>query len=460
MSILPIDAGPIETGRYGTAEMRKIFEEEARVQKMLDVEAALAWAHAEVGNIPRKDAEKIAAMASTKHVKLSRIKEIEREIKHDVTSLVRALAEACGPSGAYVHLGATSYDIVDTANALQLKEALELIEKKLDNLEKVLMEKASQYKNTLMMGRTHGQHALPITLGFKFAVWMREISRHIQRLRQCKERILVGKMSGAVGTQAGLGVHAMKIQELVMQRLGIKAAEISTQIVQRDRHAELVCLLATIASSLDNFATEIRELQRPEIGELFEPFEVEKQVGSSTMSQKRNPELCERVCGLARIVRSLAIPALENVVTWHERDLTQSSVERFTFPETCILTDYMLFLITNVVANLRVDEKHMLKNIELTQGRTMSEAVMIALAKKGMNRQEAHELLRKLTIKSETERRDFKKILLENKLVSGRLTEKELGDTLNPKNYLGTAKEQVAQIVKKTIKERKARGLT
>ena len=424
------------------------------------MEAALAWAHAEVGNIPRKDAEKIAAMASTKYVKLSRIKEIEREIKHDVTSLVRALAEACGPSGAYVHLGATSYDIVDTANALQLKEALELIEKKLDDLEKVLMEKASQYKNTLMIGRTHGQHALPITLGFKFAVWMREVSRHIQRLRQCKERVLVGKMSGAVGTQAGLGVHAMKIQELVMQRLGIKAAEVSTQIVQRDRHAELVCLLATIASSLDNFATEIRELQRPEIGELFEPFGVEKQVGSSTMSQKRNPELCERVCGLARIVRSLAIPALENVVTWHERDLTQSSAERFTFPETCILTDYMLFLITNVVANLRVDEKRMLKNIELTQGRTMSEAVMIALAKKGMNRQEAHELLRKLTIKSETERQDFKKILLENKLVSRRLTEKEIGGALNPKNYLGTAKEQVVQIVKKTIRERKARGLT
>jgi adenylosuccinate lyase len=289
LSILPIDTGPIDTGRYGTAEMRRIFEEEARMQKMLDVEAALAWAHAEVGNIPRKDAQKIAAMASTKYVKLSRIKEIEREIKHDVASLVRALAEACEPSGAYVHLGATSYDIVDTANALQLKSALELIEQKLDDFEKILMEKASQYKNTLMMGRTHGQHALPITLGFKFAVWVREISRHIQRLRQCKERVLVGKMSGAVGTQAGLGPDAMKIQELVMQRLGIKAAEISTQIVQRDRHAELVCLLAMIASTLDNFATEIRELQRPEIGELFEFFEVEKQVGSSTMSHKRNP---------------------------------------------------------------------------------------------------------------------------------------------------------------------------
>jgi len=459
LSILPIDMGPIETGRYGTAEMRRIFEEEARVQRMLDVEAALAWAHAEVGNILRKDAEKIAATASIKHVRLSRIKEIEREIKHDVASLVRAFAEACGPSGAYVHLGATSYDIVDTANALQLKQALELIEKKLDDFEKILMEKSLQYKHTLMMGRTHGQHALPITLGFKFAVWMREISRHVQRLRQCKERVLVGKMTGAVGTQAGLGTNAVKIQELVMQRLGIKAADISTQIVQRDRHAELACLLAVIASTLDNFATEIRELQRPEIGELLEFFEVKKQVGSSTLSQKRNPELCERICGLARIVRSLAVPALENVVTWHERDLTQSSAERFIIPETCILTDYMLFLITKIVTGLRVDEKRMQKNIELTQGRAMSEAVMIALTRKGMNRQEAHELLRKLTIKSETGRRHFREILLEDKIVRRKLAEKEINDVLKPKNYLGTAKEQVVRMVKKTMKERKARGL-
>jgi adenylosuccinate lyase len=450
---------PIDTGRYGTAEMRRIFEEETRVQKMLDVEAALALTHAEVGNIPKGDAEKIAAVASLKYVKLSRIKEIEREIKHDVAALVRALAEVCGPSGAYVHLGATSYDIVDTAIALQLKDALDLIENRLNEFEKVLMEKALQYKNTLMMGRTHGQHALPITLGFKFAVWMREISRHIQRIRQCKERVLVGKMSGAVGTQAGLGVQAMKIQELVMQRLGLKAADISTQIVQRDRHAELVCLLALVASSLENFAIEIRELQRPEIGELFEPFEVEKQVGSSTMPHKRNPETCERICGLARIVRSLVVPALENVVTWHERDLTQSSAERFIIPETCILVDYMLFLITNIVANLRVDEKRMLKNIELTQGRAMSEAVMIALTKKGMDRQEAHELLRKLTIKSEAENRHFKEILLEDKIVHGKLSEKEIAEALKPKNYLGTAKKQVDLMAKKTLKERRSRGL-
>jgi len=423
---------------------------------MLDVEAALAWAHAEVGDISKKDAEKIMSTALLKHVKLSRIKEIEREIKHDIAALVRALAEACGPSGACVHLGATSYDIVDTANALQLKDALELIEKKLNDLERILMDKALQHKDTLMIGRTHGQHALPITLGFKFAVWTREASRNIERLRQCRDRILVGKMSGAVGTQAGLGIHAIKIQELVMQRLGINAADISTQIVQRDRLAEFACVLAVIASSLDNYATEIRELQRPEIGELFEAFEAEKQVGSSTMPHKHNPELCERVCGLARIVKSLVFPALEDVVTWHERDLTQSSTERFVIPEACILVDYLLFLMTNIVSNLRVDEQRMLKNIALTEGRSMSESVMIALTRKGMDRQQAHELLRKLTIKSEMERRSFKEVLLEDKTVSRRLNKKQLDDALNPRKYLGTAVKQVELMVKKTEREREA----
>lgn len=437
MPILPID-----TGRYGTAEMLEVFEEETRLQKMLDVEAALACAHAEVGNIPRKDAEKITRMATLRYVKIARVKAIEKEIKHDVAAIVRALSDACGSSGAYVHLGATSYDIVDTANALQLKDALEIIEKKLACLRRVLQEKTGKYKGTVMMGRTHGQHALPITLGFKFAVWTSEVSRHMQRLRECKERVLVGKVSGAVGTQAGLGEHAPEIQKLVMKRLGIQAAEISTQIVQRDRYAELICQFALMASSLENFATEIRELQRPEIGELFESFEAEKQVGSSTMPHKRNPELCERVCGLARIVRSIVVPALENIVTWHERDLTQSSAERFIFPEACILVDYLLELMTSIIANLRVDEKKMLQNIGLTQGRALSEAVMMALVKKGVNRQEAHELLRKLTIKSEVEIRNFKEILLDDKLVSSKLSEKEIDAALDAKNYLGTAVKQ------------------
>jgi adenylosuccinate lyase len=450
---------PIDTRRYGTPEMLEIFEEENRLQRMLDVEAALAWAHAEVGDIPRKDAEKIVNTASVKHVKLSRVKEIEREIKHDVTSLVRALAEACGSSGAYVHLGATSSDILDTATALQLRDAINLLENRLNNLEKALLEKVGQHKRTIIIGRTHGQHALPITLGFKFAIWVKEIARHIQRLRECKERILVGKMSGAVGTQAGLGPNAMKIQQLVMEKLGIKPAEISTQIVQRDRHAELVCLLAITTSTLDKMATEIRELQRTEIGELIEPFKRAKQVGSSTMPHKRNPELCERVSGLAKVMRSLVIPALENIPTWHERDITQSSAERFIIPEACILTDYMLNLMTNIIENLQIDEKRMRKNIELTQGRIMSEAVMIALTRKGVSRQEAHEHLRRLAIKSEMEKQPFKRALLEDKTVRKMLNEKEINKALNPRNYLGTAIKQVELVIKKTRRERKARGL-
>jgi adenylosuccinate lyase len=439
--------------------MLRIFEEENRLQRMLDVEAALAWAHAEAGNIPREAAKKIDKMASVRYVKLDRVKEIEHEIKHDVAALVRALAEVCGSEGAYVHVGATSADILDTATALQLKEALSLIENRLNSLEKALLEKAERYKRIIMIGRTHGQHALPITLGFKFAVWTREIARHIQRLKECKKRVLVGKMSGAVGTQAGFGPKAMKIQQLVMEKLGISPAEISTQIVQRDRHAELVCLFAIIASTLDKIATEIRELQRPEIGELAEPFERAKQVGSSTMPHKRNPVLCERISGLAKIMRSLVVPALENVPTWHERDLTQSSAERFIIPQTCILTDYMLSLMTTIITNIQIDERRMHKNIRLTQGRIMSEAVMIALTRKGMNRQEAHEHLRKLALKSEIEKQPFKKVLLKDKTVRKLLSEKEISKILNPRNYLGTAVKQIGLVIRKTKRERKKRGL-
>ncbi len=445
MPILPID-----TGRYGTPEMLKVFDEENRLQKMLDVEAALALAHAEVGNIPQEAAEKIMQMASIKYVKVERVKAIEKEIKHDIASLVRALSELCGSSGAYVHLGATSYDIVDTANALQLKNAIDILEQRLLFFKAILQKQAEKYKETIMIGRTHGQHALPITLGFKFAVWGYEVNRHIERLNDCKKRVLAGKVSGAVGTQAGLGEHAEKIEELVMKRLGLRSAEISTQIVQRDRYAELICIYAEIASSLENFATEIRELQRPEIAEVFESFEAKKQVGSSTMPHKQNPETCERVCGLARIVRSLALPALEDMVTWHERDLTQSSTERFVLPESNILLDYILSLMVNIVSNLRVDEQRMIQNFTFTQGRAMSESVMMALVHKGINRQEAHELLRKLTIQSAVAKQEFKETLLADPLVSNKLNKKEIENALNPKNYLGTAVKQAEKFGKST----------
>jgi adenylosuccinate lyase len=263
-------------------------------------------------------------------------------------------------------------------------------------------------------------------------------------------------VTGAVGTQAGLGVHAAEVQELVMKKLGLKHADISTQIVQRDRHAEFICLAALIAASLENIATEIRELQRPEIAELSEAFEYKKQVGSSSMAQKRNPEICERICGLSRILRSLVTPSLENVVTWHERDLTQSSAERFIIPEACILVDYVLFLMIGVLATLRVDENRMMQNLKVTQGRIMSEAVMTALVEKGMGRQEAHELLRTLTIESELQKRHFKEILAKDRAIRKCLNPKEIEHSLDPKEYLGTAVEQVQLMIEKTRQERKA----
>jgi len=445
---LPIT--PIDTGRYGTPEMLKIFEEEMRIQKLLDVEAALALAHSQVGNIPKKDAETIAEKASTKYVKVERIKAIEKDIKHDIASLVRALSEVCGRSGAFVHLGATSYDIVDTANALQLKDAIAVLEKRLGEFKTILQKLAAKHKDTVMIGRTHGQHALPITLGFKFAVWGYEVNRHLQRLNEGKKRVLAGKVSGAVGTQAGLGEHAEEIQALVMKLLGLASAEISTQIVQRDRYAELICIYSMIASSLENFATEIRELQRPEIGELFESFEIKKQVGSSTMPHKQNPEICERVCGLARIVRSLNTPALEDMITWHERDLSQSSAERFILPESSILLDYILSLMCNIVANLRVDSERMIRNLSLTEGRAMSESVMMSLTKKEVNRQEAHERLRQLTIRSAVEKKPFEQVLIEDEFVSSKLDEEEINQALDPKNYLGTAVKQAEKFAKST----------
>ncbi len=451
---------PIDTGRYGTSEMRGIFDEENRLQKLLNVEAALAWAHGKTGNIPLKDADKIVEKASIKYVKLDRVNAIESEIRHDIMSVVRALSEVCGSSGAYIHLGATSSDILDTATALQLKEAVDLIGEKLDDLEQALLKGVHTHKTTIMMGRTHGQHALPITFGLKLAVWMRETSRHIQRLQDCRKRLLVGKMTGAVGTQAGLGPHAIKIQELVMERLQLKAVEVSTQIVQRDRFAELICLLSIIASTLDKVAIEIRELQRPEIREVSEFFERKKQVGSSTMPHKHDPQTCETVCGLAKIMRSLVIPALENIPTWHERDMTQSSAERFLIPEACILIDHMLASMINVLENLRVDRERMRKNLDLTQGRMMSEAVMLALTQKGVDRQQAHELVRKLAMCSYFDKAPFKQALLEDKVVSGRLSEAEINEALNPTNYLGTALTQIDQAIIATCQERAARGLS
>jgi len=450
---------PIDSGRYGSEEMRRIFTEKHKLDKWLLVEAALARANAKVGSIPSEAADDITKKASTNYVDMERVKAIEKEIGHDLMAMVRALSEVCGESGKWVHFGATSYDIEDTALALQIREAIGILQQELDDLEGVLLDLCRKYRDQAMPGRTHGVHAAPITLGLKFAVWVREISRHIERLSECRKRILVGKMSGPVGTGAGFGPRMFEIQDTVMKELELRPAEASTQIIQRDRHAEFVSLLALIASSLDKFATEIRNLQRTEIQELMEPFRMDKQVGSSSMPVKMNPEKCETICSLAKLMRPLALVAFENVPLWHERDITNSANERFIIPQSCILLDEMLKRMTNILKGLNVLPENMKRNLELGQGLIMSESVMLLLAKKGIGRQEAHGLVRQCAMDSIKSKKPFREVLLQNKTVTSHLTEAEIEDALNPEKYLGKAKEIVDRATKLTIKEREQRRL-
>jgi adenylosuccinate lyase len=444
---------PIEY-RYGSREMKALFTEEARLQRLLDVEAALARAHFREGNIPREAAEAITEKASTDHVSLQRVKEIEGEIHHDLMAVVLALSEACGESGRFVHLGATSYDIIDTANALQFRAALDIVERDLRDLEGILLDLAGRHKTTVAIGRTHGQHALPITYGLKFAVWAREVRRHLERLEEGRKRILVGKMTGAVGTQASFGEKGPAIQRRVMEDLGLRSVEVSTQVVQRDRYAELLSLLALIAATLDKMGREIRNLSRTEIGEVSEPFREEKQVGSSTMPHKRNPIQSEKACGLSRVIRSHLFVALENVSLEHERDLTNSSSERVILPESFVLLDEILKTMKRVLQGLVFYPERIRKNLHLTGGAILAERVMMALVARGRDRQEAHELLRRLSLKAEGEGRPFSEVLAESPELEGVFQKGEIADLLDPETYTGTAVAQVEAILERAEKER------
>ncbi len=426
---------------------------------MLDVEAALARAQAKVGDIPTRDAETISKKASIRNVRLARVREIEARTKHETASVVEALAEACGRNGRFVHLGATSSDILDTATALQIKEGLKLLSNRLDELEQTLLKQTEKYQDTICIGRTHGQHALPITLGLKFAVWMRETSRHIARLRECMPRVVVGKLTGAVGTMAGLGEHALEIQQLVMEDLGLGTPEVTTQIVQRDRYAELVSVLANLASSIDKFSTEVRNLQRTEIDEAREPFDVKTQLGSSAMPHKMNPRVSENISSVAKIVRSLVQPTLESVVTWHERDLTQSASERFTIPEAFILVDHMIGNFDKVLAGLHVLPDKMTRNLDLTGGMELSEALVKALVSRGMQRPRAFQLVRSISIETASRGGRFRDLVQSNGEISRLLSPAEIRSALDPKNYLGKTRDLVRGAIQKTRQERRTRGL-
>jgi adenylosuccinate lyase len=444
---LKVPVHPIEW-RYGSEEMRSIFSVESRLQRMLDVEASLARALARVGLVPKRDAERISRCASIKRINIERVRKLEQEFQHETMAVAMALAEASGKSGRYVHLGATSNDILDTAMALQIRDGLAIIERQLRNLLMIILHRALEHRNTIMVGRTHGQHALPITLGLKFAVWAAEIGRHLQRLEQLKPRILVGKMSGAVGTGAAWGEQAEKIQRLVMQELKLSPPIATNQILQRDRLAELILFFGLLASTLDKIAREIRNLQRTEIGEVAEPFAV-RQVGSSTMPHKRNPIRCEKICGLARIIRGSVHAALENIVLEHERDLTNSSCERVLLPETFLLMDEMLATAIFVLSKLNVFPEQMKKNLEMTRGLNMAEAVMVELTRRGMNRQEAHAMLRRCSAAAIASDRPLLDVLVKEPEITKFISKEELEGLLEPSRYLGNA----AAIVEKVVKE-------
>jgi adenylosuccinate lyase len=435
--------------RYGRDEIKSIFAEESKLLALLKVEASLAKAHAEVGNIPRDAANEIAAVANLEHVTVKRVKEIEEETRHDIMAVVITLTEQCGDAGRFVHLGATSNDIIDTATAIQLAGALEIISKDIDDLIITLATVAKRHRGTVMVGRTHGQFAIPITFGFKVAGYLAEMIRHRKRLNEVSERILVGKMSGAVGTGAALGKHFFQIQKLVMNDLGLGVEEVATQIVGRDRYTELITLMASICTSCERYATEIRNLQRSEIQEVCEAFDAEKQVGSSTMAHKKNPVISENVCGLARIVRAFVAPTMENMILWHERDLTNSSAERFIIPHVIVLSDDILTKTRKMVASLAVNKERMLSNMAMAKGKIMAEAVMISLVEKGMGRQVAHEVVRRASMGADERDVHLLETLKDDEEVTLLISEKELEKVMNPENYIGKAPEIVDRAVAK-----------
>jgi adenylosuccinate lyase len=367
--------------------MATIWSATNKTDKWLQVELLVCEGWAREGVIPQDAIEKIRQA----RYNAQRMQEIEQETHHDVISFLRSIQEQLGPEGRFIHLGLTSSDVLDTGLAAQIKEAGQLLAESLVKLTDAVAQVAREHKYTLMAGRTHGIHAEPITFGLKLALWVDELRRHSQHLATAMEQVSVGKISGAVGTHATI---PPQIEDFVCAQLGLGVAPISSQIVQRDRHAHFLTTLALIGSSLEKMAQEIRHLQRTELSEAFEPFGSGQQ-GSSAMPHKRNPELCERICGLARILRGFAVTAMENVALWHERDISHSSAERIIIPDGCTLLHYMLHIFTQVISGLQVDTKRMLANLNMTGGLVFSQRILLALIDKGVGRQEAYKIVQR-----------------------------------------------------------------
>ncbi|ACI20346.1 MULTISPECIES: adenylosuccinate lyase [Thermodesulfovibrio] len=405
--------------RYTRKEMGNIWSDENKFRKWLLVEIAVCEAWAELGKIPEEALREIKEKAD---FDLKRIDEIEATVKHDVIAFLTAVAEKVGTVSRYIHMGLTSSDVVDTAQALLMKEAGELIMEDLKRIKELFKDKAFQYKDTICMGRSHGVHAEPTSFGLRFALWYEEAGRNIDRLASAIDRISVGKISGAVGTFSNM---PPEIEEIALKKLGLKPEPVATQVVQRDRHAEFLSVLALIAAMIEKIAVEIRHLQRTEVLEAEEPF-TEGQKGSSAMPHKRNPVGCENLSGLARLVRSNAFTAYENIALWHDRDISHSSVERVIIPDNCILVDYMLNRLYGIIKDLRVYPERMLKNIELSFGLYNSQRVLLALVEKGLTREESYKIVQSNAMRSWKEGIPFMELLLKDEEVRKYLNEDEI----------------------------------
>jgi adenylosuccinate lyase len=415
--------------RYSRPAMKAVWSDENKFNKWLEVEIAACEAWAALGVIPRSAIPKIKLA----RVNLKRMDEILKETHHDVTAFLNTVAESLGEESRYIHLGMTSSDVMDTALSLQLLEASDILLADIKELTAELAGLAIKYKNTPMTGRTHGVHAEPITFGLKLAIWFEEMNRNRNRLIEARKIIAVGKISGAVGTYATL---SPQVEEIACRKLGLAPAPISNQILQRDRHAQFVTTLAIIASSLEKFATEIRALQKTEVREVEEPFSP-GQTGSSAMPHKRNPELCERVCGIARLERGYSVTALEDITLWHERDISHSSAERIILPDACLALDYSMNVFTSVMKGLNVYPKRMKQNMEITRGLLFSQRVLLALIDKGLSRQSAYKLVQRNameTWKSDTKK--FQTLLKADKEVMAVLTAAELEALFDYSYYL------------------------
>jgi adenylosuccinate lyase len=415
--------------RYTRPEMGRIWSEDSKYQAWLRVELAVCEAYARRGRIP---AEAMARIRQKARVDIGRILAIQERVKHELIALLTSLEEQVGEDSRFIHIGLTTSDVWDTATALQLRDAIDLLIAGQERLEKSLGVLAVRHKDTLTIGRTHGVHAEPTSFGLKVAVWYTEAGRNVERLRRARATISVGKLSGAVGNFAHVEPD---VEAEVCRELGLEAAPVSTQIVQRDRHAEFSAMLAVAAASLEKIALEVRGLQRTEILEAQEPFG-EGQKGSSSMPHKRNPELAERICGLARLVRTNALAALENVALWHERDISHSSVERVILPDSTIMLDYLLHLATFIVEGLDVDTARMAENLELSHGVIYSQRVLLKLTDAGLPRQTAYEIVQKNAMRAWKEQRSFSELLAADPKVTDHLSADELKSCFDPAFFL------------------------